>query len=111
MIYDSDAQRNFLLDCVRKYPTNYETALNCATAFGQSIQEGRVIPVKEQLEKFPLPKPQATGEENAKDATNEATKEVKINSEDLKKVAGNGSDAKEQPEHDLTKGPAPEGTK
>jgi hypothetical protein len=56
MIFDSEQQKNFILDCVRKYPTNYETALNLAQAFGQSIQDGRIIDIKEQVAKFPLPK-------------------------------------------------------
>lgn len=55
MIFDSDQQKNFILDCVRKYPTNYETALNLANAFGQAIQDGRIIDVKEQVAKFPIP--------------------------------------------------------
>jgi hypothetical protein len=56
MIFDSDQQKNFILDTVRKYPTNYETALNLAQAFGQSIQDGRIVDPKEQLAKFPMPK-------------------------------------------------------
>ena len=102
MIFDSEQQRNFVLDAVRKYPTNYETALNLATAFGQSIQDGRVISAKEQIEKFPLP---GQPDQPAKDAT--LSKEVKL--EDIKKVAGNGDDqtARVKGEgQDLTKGPA-----
>jgi hypothetical protein len=54
MIYDSQEEKNYVLECVRKYPTNYETALNLANAFGQSLQDGRVIAVAEQVAKFPL---------------------------------------------------------
>ncbi len=103
MIFDSEQQKNFILDCVRKYPTNYETALNLANAFGQSIQDGRIFDVKQQVEKFPLP-----GQpDQPTDTPKDATKEVKL--EDLKKVAGNGDDqtARVKGEgQDLTKGPA-----
>ena len=110
MICDTQEQKNFLLECVRKYPTTYETALNLANAFGQAIQDARVVSVNEQLEKIPVP-----GQPDQ--PTNEATKDVKL--EDLKKVQGNGddqtarvqggptpNDPSGKAEQDLTKGPA-----
>ncbi len=113
MICDTQEQKNFLLECVRKYPTTYETALNLANAFGQAIQDARVVPVKEQLEKIPPP-----GQpDQPKSAESTVNKDVKL--EDLKKVQGNGddqtarvqggptpNDPSEKAEQDLTKGPA-----
>ena len=101
MIFDSEAQKNFILEAVRKYPTNYETALNLANSFGQALQDGRVIVIKEQLKALPMPAPKVPAEVT-KDAA----------------PSGNGNgDAKEQAAkaeggttvpHDYTKGPAPE---
>lgn len=119
MIFDSEAQKNFVLEAVRKFPTNYETALQLANTFGQSLQEGQIIPIKQQLEKFPVQGIAKAGEKSptptdggSKAADTDPTKAVKvtIKGEDLKKVADNGAEmpsAKEQPAHDLTKGPAP----
>jgi hypothetical protein len=59
MIYDSPEQKQFILEAIKKYPCNYENALQLANNFGQAIQDGRVVPVKQQLEAIPLPKPKA----------------------------------------------------
>lgn len=56
MIFDNDQQKNFILDAVSKYPTNYQNALQLANAFGLSIQNGRVIPNDDQLKALPLKK-------------------------------------------------------
>lgn len=57
MIYDSVEQKNFIVEAVKKYPCNYESALQLANNFGQSIQDGRVLPVAVQLKALPMPKP------------------------------------------------------
>jgi len=57
MIFDTPEQKNYVTECIRKYPCNYEQALQFANAFGQAIQDGQVIPVAQQNEKFPPPKP------------------------------------------------------
>lgn len=54
MIFDSEQQKNFVLECVRKFPTTYETALQLANTFGQSLQDGRVVDIKDQLAKLPI---------------------------------------------------------
>jgi hypothetical protein len=48
MICDSVEQRAFIQDAVRKYPTDYQTALQLANTFGQSIQDAQIIPLKDQ---------------------------------------------------------------
>ncbi len=53
MIFDSQDQKNFLLEAVRKYPCNYEQALQLANAFGQSVQDGQIIDIKRQVKAFP----------------------------------------------------------
>ncbi len=53
MIFDTQEQKNFLQEAVRKYPCNYEQALQLANAFGQSIQDGQVIDLKRQVKAFP----------------------------------------------------------
>lgn len=53
MIYDSPEQKAFILECVKKLPTTYEAALQFANLFGQAIQDGQIIPIKDQ------PKPKA----------------------------------------------------
>ena len=53
MIYDSEQEKAFILEAVKKYPTNYENALQLANAFGMSIQNGQVIPLNEQNKAFP----------------------------------------------------------
>jgi hypothetical protein len=53
MIYDSEQQKAFILEAVKKYPTSYENALQLANAFGMSIQNGQVIDPKKQNEAFP----------------------------------------------------------
>ncbi len=93
MIFDSDQQKNFILEAVRKYPTNYETALNLASSFGQAIQDGRIIDVKKQVAQFPLSVPKVP-----------ATIKKEIRVEDLEKVKGNGADAKEATEASLPQG-------
>ncbi len=55
MIYDSEQEKTFILEAVKKYPTNYETALQLANSFGMSIQNGQVIDPQKQLEAFPPP--------------------------------------------------------
>jgi hypothetical protein len=96
MIFDSDAQKNFMLDAVRKYPTNYETALNLANAFGQALQDGRVIDPKEQLKALPMTK------------APKVPAQVTVDAKDLKEVAGNGNqgEGQEQTQPEATKGPA-----
>ncbi len=84
MIFDSEQQKNFILDAVRKYPTDYQTALNLANAFGQSIQDGRIIEVKKQLLALPMPVAPTPPKVPAS-----VTKEIKA--EDLEKVKGNGN--------------------
>jgi hypothetical protein len=42
MIFDSQEQKNFILDAVRKYPTTYGQALQLANEFGEAIQNGEV---------------------------------------------------------------------
>lgn len=53
MIFDSPEEKNFIQECVRKYPCNYEQALQLANTFGQSIQDGQVIDIKKQHKAFP----------------------------------------------------------
>ena len=48
MIYDSPEQKQFILEAVKKFPCNYEQALQLANTFGQGIQDGQVIPPKDQ---------------------------------------------------------------
>ncbi len=79
MICDTPEQKNFILDCVRKYPTSYEIALQCANNFGQSIQDAQIIPIKDQLEKFPPPA---------------ALPVAPVNQKDIKAVSGNGKGGK-----------------
>ncbi len=57
MIFDNEGQKNFILECVRKLPCNYEQALQYANAFGQSIQDGQVVALAKQHEAFPPQKP------------------------------------------------------
>ena len=58
MIYDSPEQKQFILEAIKKYPCNYENALQLANTFGQSIQDGQIIPLKDQ----PAPKPAKVGQ-------------------------------------------------
>jgi hypothetical protein len=60
MIFDSPEEKNFIQEAVRKYPCNYEQALQLANTFGQSIQDGQIIDIKAQLKAFP-PAPKAQG--------------------------------------------------
>lgn len=57
MIFDTPEQKNYVTECIRKFPCNYEQALQYANAFGQAIQDGQVIAVVEQNKAFPPPKP------------------------------------------------------
>lgn len=68
MIYDSPEQKNFVLEAVRKFPCNYEQALQLANTFGQSIQDGQIVPGKQQAEAFPpgkVPQPAPPAAPNA----------------------------------------------
>ena len=58
MIYDSPEQKQFILEAIKKYPCNYENALQLANTFGKSIQDGQIIPLKDQ----PAPKPAKAGQ-------------------------------------------------
>jgi len=53
MIYDSIEQKQFILEAVKKFPCNYEQALQLANTFGQGIQDGQVIPLKDQQKADP----------------------------------------------------------
>lgn len=53
MIYDSPEQKQFILEAIKKFPTNYENALQLCNAFGVAIQGGRIIPVAEQNKALP----------------------------------------------------------
>jgi hypothetical protein len=53
MIYDSPEQKQFILECVKKFPCNYEQALQLAHTFGPAIQEGQVADPKAQAKAFP----------------------------------------------------------
>jgi hypothetical protein len=78
MIYDSEQQKQFILEAVKKYPTSYENALQLANAFGMAIQSGQVIDPKEQNKAFPpstagaAPQgdPKANGNRKARRAAN-----------------------------------------
>ena len=48
MIYDSPEQKQFVLEAIKKFPCNYEQALQLANTFGLAIQEGQIIPLKDQ---------------------------------------------------------------
>ncbi len=92
MICDSPEQKNFLLEAVRKYPCNYEMALQLANQFGQSIQDAQIIPIKTQHEKFPPPKlPIPAGPVTV---TGDGKKVIDLKAKDLKAVAGNGKAGK-----------------
>ena len=58
MIYDSPEQKQFILEAVKKFPCNYEQALQLANTFGKSIQDGQIIPLKDQ----PAAKPAKAGQ-------------------------------------------------
>lgn len=61
MIYDSPEQKQYIHTCVKKCREwDYEQTLQLAQQFGQGIQDGQIIPIKDQLKAFPPPKPQAT---------------------------------------------------
>lgn len=112
MICDSPEQKNFLLDAVRKYPCNYETALNLAQAFGSAIQDAQVVKLEVQNEKFPraanqggnvpIKKPANVPSDNGNDkpAPEETAKQAE--------ATDPAEPSHSPPAHDLTKGPAPE---
>lgn len=50
MIYDSESQKAFIQECVRKYPTTYEKAIQLCNSFGAAVQNGEVVDPKLQQE-------------------------------------------------------------
>lgn len=66
MICDSPEQLAFIQEAVRKYPCNYEQALQLANNYGLSIQNATIIPLdkqpkgqKPQIPQAPQARPQA----------------------------------------------------
>ncbi len=106
MIFDSPEIKNYLMECVRKFPCNYEQALQYANAFGQTIQDGQVIPVAQQHEKFPPPKPLVP----AKPVTPQVPAANRGNGSDpVAETCQENTDTEAtKPGPDLTKGPAPD---
>lgn len=80
MIYDSEQQKQFILEAVKKYPTTYETALQLANTFGLAIQSGQIVDPQKQLEAFPPPKGPAKGS-NAESNGNRRTRRAKAKTE------------------------------
>ena len=70
MIYDTPEQKQFIIEAVKKFPCNYEQALQLANHFGQSIQDGTIIPLKDQPKGIPSdqvePKAPSPAEEKTK---------------------------------------------
>jgi len=83
MIYDTPEQKQFVLEAIKKYPCNYENALQLANAFGASIQNGQIIPLKDQPAAKPSkagqqkPGPEATDDPNAKPANRKERRTLK----------------------------------
>lgn len=85
MIYDSPEQKQFILEAVKKYPCTYENALQLANHFGQGIQDGQIIPPKDQPKpKAPPEVPAATDDPNARPANRRNRRALKSVKKGLK---------------------------
>lgn len=50
MIFDSENQKNFIIETIKKYPCTYEEAVKISQSFMQDVVNGEVRPPAPQKE-------------------------------------------------------------